>query len=152
MSNGTAWGALILRVVLGVVFVMHGYLAYTVLGPRGAAAYVMKLGFPPGLVEPLAWYLIVVHTVGGAMMIGGLFTRVVALLNVPIMLTALFVIHMPQGFFLKGALDPTTNKPIAAGYEYTFLVLGATLAVVLIGGGGLALDHFFRRPPGRRRH
>ena len=98
MTNSATWGALILRVVLGVIYVMHGYLAYSILGPKGVAADVMRLGFPSNLVEPLAWYLIVVHIVGGGMMILGLWTRVVALLNIPIMLCALVVIHLPQGY------------------------------------------------------
>ena len=56
MTNGAAWGVLVLRVVLGVVFIMHGYLAYAVLGPRGAAALVARMGFPTSTLLPLAWY------------------------------------------------------------------------------------------------
>jgi putative oxidoreductase len=152
MTNGEAWGALLLRVVLGVVYASHGYLAYTVMGPRGTAAFVFKLGFPASLAEPLAWFLIAAHTVGGAMMIVGLFTRIVALINVPIMLTAIFVIYLPQGYFMKGALEQASGKPVAIGYEYPLLILGATLAMVLLGSGKLALDGLFHRPPRRRRH
>ena len=151
MTTGAGWGGLILRCVLGVIYVMHGYLAYMVLWPRGVAAYVLRLGFPFGLTEPLAWYLIVVHTVGGIMLILGLATRVVALLNVPIMLCAIFVIHLPQGFFMKSVVDTTSSQVVAVGYEFPLLVLGATLALALMGGGAFALDLMFRRPPGRRR-
>src|SRR5262245_46017897 len=92
------FGATILRVVLGVIYVMHGYLSAFVYGPAGAANLMGNvLGIPaPGI---LVWYLIVAHLAGGAMLILGLWTRWAALANVPVMLCALLLLHLPQGFF-----------------------------------------------------
>jgi 5-hydroxyisourate hydrolase-like protein (transthyretin family) len=45
-----AFGPTVLRVFLGVVFVMHAYLALVIYTPAGAAAYNAKLGIP--LPEP----------------------------------------------------------------------------------------------------
>ena len=141
MSRQEAWGAAILRVMLGVVFVMHGYYGLTILGPAGAAGFITRMGYPAGAATLLAWYLIVVHLVGGALMLVGLWTRLVALLNVPIMASAVFLFHLPQGFFVRGVIvDAAAGRAIAAGYEFALLVLVATLAVALLGSGALSVD------------
>ncbi len=151
MTHGAAWGALVLRVVLGVVLVMHGYAAFSLIGPRAIGGYVVRMGFPSSVALPLAWYLIVVHTVGGALMIVGLWTRIVAVLNIPIMLCAVFLVHWPQGFYVKGVVvDATAGRAVTAGYEFALLVLGCTVAVALLGAGPYSLDSR-RTAPGRRR-
>lgn len=143
-----AWGAALLRIVLGVIFVAHGYLALT-QGPSGTATLIVQLGYPEEAATALAWYLILVHGVGGLMLIVGLWTTAAAVAQVPIMASALFLRHWPQGFFLHGVVDPSTGRATAAGYEYTLLVLAATLALAVIGPGALSLDER-RRHRGRR--
>ena len=151
LTYGAAWGALVLRVVLGAVLVMHGYAAFWLIGPRGIGGYVVRMGFPPVTALPLAWYLIVVHTVGGALIILGLWTRLAAILNMPIMLCAVFFVHLSQGFFMKAVIvDPAAGRAATAGYELSLLVLGATVAVALIGAGPYSIDRG-RTAPGRRR-
>jgi putative oxidoreductase len=151
MSNGAAWGVLLLRVVLGVVLIMHGYLAFAITGVAATAAYMPRLGVPPALATPLAWYLIVVHAVGGALIVAGLWTRLAALLNVPVLACAAALIHWPQGFFMKGAIvDAATGRARAIGYEFALLVLACTVAVALIGGGPLSLDRVRQGAPRAR--
>ena len=136
-SGGTgsqAWGATILRLVIGAVLVMHGYYAWAVLGPGTVAGFVARMGFPSALALPLAWYLIVAHVVGGLLIIVGLWTRWAALANVPIMASAVFLVHLKQGFFLR----PLGNA--VGGYEYALTVLAATVALVLLGSGAASID------------
>ena len=141
MTNGAASGVLILRVVLGIVLIMHGYLALAVIGPAATAEYMPRIGLPSALATLLAWYLIVVHAVGGALIVLGLFTRLAALLNVPIMVCAVALLHWSQGFYMTGAIvDAAAGRAKAIGYEFPLLVLGCTVAVALIGGGPLSLD------------
>ncbi|HZV94341.1 MAG TPA: DoxX family protein [Candidatus Nitrosocosmicus sp.] len=129
------YGATILRLFLGVTFVMHAYLALVIYTPAGAAAFNAKMGIP--LPEVAAWFTILAHGLGGLMMILGLWTRWAALANLPVMLGALVFVHLSQGYFLKGVL--VGSAPQAAGYEYVLLIVGATLAQVLLGGGALAI-------------
>ena len=152
MPTGTpAWGAALLRLALGTIYVMHGWLALTVLGVQGAAGYIIRMGFPSALAPALAWYLVVVHLGGGTLMLLGVGTRIAALLQVPIMAAALFLHHLSQGFFIKVLTveTPGGSRSIAGGYEYVLLVLAATLALALIGPGRLAVDEW-RGPRPRR--
>jgi putative oxidoreductase len=120
-------GATILRIALGIIYVMHAYLALFVFGPAGAASEQRHIGLP--FPELGVWYLIAAHGLGGIMMILGVFTRWAALANVPIMFVALLLVHLKQGFFMTKD----------GGYEYVFLVLAATIAQVFLGGGTLTL-------------
>lgn len=121
-----SYGALLLRLILGVVYVMHAYLALVVLGPSGMIAYQVKAGvtFP----EIATWYLILAHGLGGILLVLGIYTRWAALVNVPAMLGALVFVHLKKGFW---AFDD--------GYEYVLVLLVATLAAAMIGGGALSL-------------
>jgi putative oxidoreductase len=140
MTLSAGLGLAVLRVTLGAIFLMHGYLGLAVVGPDGVAGYTTRMGYPPGLSPILAWYLIVAHSIGGLLLILGLFTRWAALAQLPIMASAFFLHHLRQGFFLTGVVvDASKGTAIAAGYEYTLLVLAATVTLVLAGGGAFAL-------------
>lgn len=141
MATGLAVGLLVLRVTLGAIFVMHGYLGAAVIGPAGIAGYTTRMGYPPALGPALAWYLIVAHGVGGVLLIVGLWTRWAALAQVPIMASAVFLHHLRQGFFMTGiVVDPARGLAVAGGYEFALLVLAATVTLVLVGGGPLSVD------------
>ncbi len=146
MARHQAWGVAILRVTLGAIYVMHGYLGASVLGPTALAQYVKRTGVPEGFAEPFAWYVIVTHVVGGLMLLVGFLAVLAALVQVPIMVGTVFFIHGPQGFFMRGIItDAAAGLAIAGGYEFALLVLAATLAIVLTGAGALSVD-------GRGRH
>ena len=131
MGGRVGCGIAIARVVLGAIFVMHGYLALAVVGPAEIAGYTIGMGYPAALAPALAWYLIVVHLTGGACLVLGLVTRWAALANLPIIASA---------FFLHGiVIDAATGRAIAGGSEYTLLVLAVTVMLILTGGGALAL-------------
>jgi putative oxidoreductase len=140
VSTWPALGLLVLRVTLGVIFVMHGYFGAAVVGLAGLAGYTTRMGYPASLGPLLAWYLIVVHVAGGILLIVGLWTRWAALAQVPIMASALFLHHVKQGFFTKViVVDPARGTSIAGGYEFPLLVLAATVTLVLAGGGAFAV-------------
>ena len=118
------YGALVLRVVLGVVYIAHAYLALVIMGPAKVVEYQRAVHIP--LPEIGAWYLIVAHGLGGIMLILGLLVRWAALANIPVMAGALWFVHLQQGFFISGS---------KFGYEYVLVMLGATIAQALLGAG-----------------
>ena len=121
-----SYGATVLRIVLGVIYVMHAYLAF-VDGPQGMTAFQRAHGLP--FPEIGTWYVILAHGLGGVLLILGVLVRWAALANIPIMAGALFVVHLKQGFFMGKA----------GGFEYSLLVLGATIAQALLGAGAFTL-------------
>ncbi|MCC7044237.1 MAG: DoxX family protein [Acidobacteria bacterium] len=79
----------------------------------------------------------IIETVGGALLIVGLFTRPVAFLCSGLMAAAYFIAHWPRNFW------PILNGgELAAVYCFLFLYLAAT------GGGPLSIDAMMR---GKRR-
>ena len=145
MDARQEWGAALLRIMVGIIFVMHGYDAWTTLGPRGIAGLTTAMGYPPGFGIFLAWYLIAAHVVGGLMIVAGFRTSFAALAQVPIMASAVFLIHWPQGFFMRGVLPSAPAGGVSVvGYEYALLVLVAALVVALLGPGALSLERHRR--------
>jgi putative oxidoreductase len=120
------YGATLLRLVLGIVYVMHAYLALVVYGPTGMIDYQAKSGIP--FPEIGTWYLILAHGLGGIFLVLGIYTRWAALANVPAMLGALLFVHLKNGFWV-----------FKSGYEYVLVLLVASVAVAMIGGGALSL-------------
>jgi putative oxidoreductase len=121
-----SYGATLLRVILGIVYIMHAYLALVINGPAGMIAYNAKAGIP--LPEVATWYLILAHGLGGILLVLGIYTRWAALANVPVMLGAIVFVHLKNGFWAH-----------QQGYEYVLVLLVATVATAMIGGGALSL-------------
>ncbi len=119
------YGALALRVALGLMFIAHAYLKIAIFTPAGFAGFLGKVGLPAFL----AWPIILAELLGGLAILVGFYGRHVSLLLLPILLGALFV-HAPNGWVF--------NAP-NGGWEYPAFLALAALAHGLIGDGALAL-------------
>ncbi|HZS31818.1 MAG TPA: DoxX family protein [Methylomirabilota bacterium] len=127
------YAGVVLRVVVGAIFLVQAYLALFASTPRGMAAYVGKLGFPVPTI--LAVLVIAVHGLGGAMLVIGLWTRLAAALNAAVVLLALLSVYLRQGVLLKGTLvDAAVGRATGAGFEYVALLAAATVLVASTGG------------------
>ncbi len=124
------WGLAILRVVVGIVFLVHGFQKLFLMGFGGVAGMMEGLGVPaPGL---FAVIVTLVELLGGLALILGLFTRVVAIPLAMDMLVATLTVHLPNGF----SVLPN------GGYEFTLVLLAASVALTVAGPGEAALDRF----------
>lgn len=120
------WGLLPLRVVVGLVFAMHGGQKLFVVGAAGVAGFLGQVGVPaPGLA---AWVVIAVEFLGGILLLLGLLTRPVALLLAADMLGAILFVHGRAGFFLP------------RGYEFVLTLLAASLTLLWSGPGAASVD------------
>lgn len=132
------YGSTLLRIILGMIYLMHAYLIFFVFTPTNWVRFAHANGVP--LPEVLVWYVLLAHTLGGIALILGLWTRWAALVNAVAILGALVWVYFKTGFFLKGVLiDPSKGTVARAGYEFELLLFVATIALMLLGGGALTL-------------
>lgn len=117
----------LLRVVVGGVLLAHGAQKIFEYTPAGTAASFEKMGVPAAaFVGPAVGWL---ELIGGALIVVGLLTRVVAALLAVDMLGALFLVHLKAGLFVA-----------QGGFEFVAVLAAVLLALVLAGPGKLALD------------
>jgi putative oxidoreductase len=130
-SGLRSWGLTLLRLVVGVIFVMHGWqkLAW---GFDNVANQVLV---PAGIPSPklAAVLLTIVELSGGIALILGVLTRYFAALLAIDMLVALIAVHIKGGFF------------VPKGVEFPLLLLVANLNLILAGAGALSLSTFRRK-------
>jgi putative oxidoreductase len=119
-------GLLLIRLALGLVFAMHGWMKLTVFGLAGTAGFLGELGVPFPNANAVA--LIAVELIGGLLMAAGAGTRVVGAMLAFSMLVATLAVHGANGFFLP------------SGYEFTLTLTLVTLAIVITGAGRYSLD------------
>ena len=121
------WGLTVLRVVVGIVFLVHGAQKRFVFGFGGVAGLLEGLGVPAAGL--FAVVVTLVEIVGGIALILGLLTRIAAVTLAVDMLVATLTAHLPNGFFAQNG-----------GYEFTLVLLAAAVALAVAGPGEAALD------------
>ena len=131
LNNLQPWGALLLRLVLGVAMMYHGWSKVIPAGGfHGGNAfsaierhshYVASMGLPYwlGIVSALTEF------VGGALLLLGLFTRFAAFLVAINMLVALVMVNRHHGY---------------GGSEYSLALFVIALMLFFYGAGVCALD------------
>lgn len=125
------WGITVLRVVVGMVFLVHGGQKLFVFGFGGVAAFLGQVGIPaPGLAAVI---LTAIESLGGLALLLGLFTRWAAIPLAFNMLVAILVVHLRAGFFLPN------------GYEFALTLLAANVALALLGSGEASVDRVLER-------
>ena len=125
------WGFVPLRMVVGVVFLMHGVQKVFDFGLHGTTDLLDKLGIP--LPAFFAVVIIVVELLGGMAIVLGLFARWAAALLAIEMTVAILVARLGGGFFTP------------YGYEFELTLWGACLTIAALGTGGISLGTRMRR-------
>jgi putative oxidoreductase len=114
---------LVLRIVLGVVMIGHGY-SKVFGGFSRVHDMVQHLGFPGWAAYPLA----ATEFFGGILIIAGLLTRFVAVAMLIDMSVAIWKIHWHNGLKAPG------------GYEFPLSVAAIAFALIFFGAGPIAFD------------
>ena len=119
---------LILRVVLGVVFMAHGaQKLFGAFGGPGLDAVVAMMG-------PLGYLVTIGEFFGGLGLVVGILPRFSAASIIVIMIGAIGMVHGKVGFFMNW-----TGQQAGEGYEYHLLAIAALLPIVIAGPGRYAL-------------
>ncbi|AZR28282.1 DoxX family protein [Xanthomonas vasicola] len=121
-----AYGTALLRISLGVLFLVHGLTKLLVFTPAGTVAYFHSLGLPAALA-----YISMTLELGlGVSLLLGIHARWVALLGVPLLLGTIVSVHGANGF---GFSNP------GGGWEYPALWTVLLIVQALLGDGAFAL-------------
>lgn len=126
MKNKYELGALILRVVLGISFLIHGVSKFQG-GIENTVGWFASIGLP----EFLAYAAASIEVVGGIALILGFFTRFISVLFVLLMAGAIIKVKLAAGFLGDGQ---------TAGYELDLAFLAMALSLAVTDSKAYALD------------
>jgi putative oxidoreductase len=97
MSNGASqqsWGLTVLRVIVGIVFLVHGGQKLFIYGFHGVAGMMASLGIPLPMISAVVVSL--VEFFGGLALVAGLFARWAAALIAIDMVVAILAVHLKK--------------------------------------------------------
>jgi putative oxidoreductase len=126
-----ALGLLVVRVVVGLLFVGHGaqklFGWFGGYGPKGTGGWLESVGIKPGVAMAVAAGLM--ELIGGLLFVAGLLTPLAAVLIVLTMLGAIVKVHGPNGIWAT-----------ANGYEYNLVLIAIAIGIALTGAGEYSID------------
>ena len=124
---------LIVRLIVGIIFVAHGSQKLFVAGLAGMVEMMGPLGIPVTIGEFF----------GGLGLIAGFLCRFSAGSLIVIMIGAIATVHGKNGFFLGRA---PTDQIGNAGFEYNLALIGLLFPILLAGPGTFAIGRFLPLP------
>ena len=152
LAAPTVWYAIPLRLIVGFGFVQHGY-AKLARGPEDFINILHAIGVPAAFLA--GWATIGVELIGGVLIVLGALVPIATIPMVIVLLTAIFTVHLPNGFssIKLQSFDGAGAHFGQPGYETDLLYLAALIALCLGGAGPMSVDGFlnrFRSTPSRR--
>lgn len=126
-------GLLIIRLVIGVLFIGHGaqklFGWFGGYGLKGTGGWFESIGMKPGVT--MALFAGLAELIGGILFVLGLLTPLAGIMIAGTMVMAIVKVHAPNGLWA------TSN-----GYEYNLTLLAVAIGIALIGPGRYAIDTF----------
>ena len=130
--TSVGWGILPIRLVIGLVFAMHGGQKLFVYGAAGTTTAMSHMGIPLPVIA--AWVAIIVEFVGGLAIFFGVWARWPACLLAIEMLIVILFVKLHGGFFTP------------RGIELELTLLAGALTIALLGTGPASLASGDRAP------
>ena len=123
--TSVGWGILPIRLVIGLVFAMHGGQKLFVYGAAGTATAMSHMGIPLPVIA--AWVAIIVEFIGGLAIFFGVWARWPAWLLAVEMLIVILFVKLHGGFFTP------------RGIELELTLLAGAVTIALLGTGPASL-------------
>ena len=123
------------RIYLGLGLFARGLLLITNTSTGYFVDMLQRSGHNWLMTGALLHYVMLAHFVGGAMLALGFLTRLAALVQIPILAGAVFVVHRSDGLFAMGQ-----------SLEFSALVAVPAYRLSRGGAGRLSLDHLVFGP------
>ncbi|HEY0770846.1 MAG TPA: DoxX family protein [Sphingobacteriaceae bacterium] len=135
-STNNDWTGLINRLTIGLILFPHG--AQKLLGWFGGPGFSGEMNFfteTLNLPWLIAFLVIIIEFFGSVFLIAGFASRVWAAAMIVLFIGIILIGHIEHGFFMNWFGDQKGE-----GYEYHLLIIGLSLAVLVIGSGKLSVD------------
>ena len=131
LERNKSYGYLILRMIVGMIFLVHGYgkLWGNAPGIEAWIGMIGSLGFP--LTTFTAYLVGYAEFLGGLALILGLLTRYASILLSIVMIVAIFKVKLSLG--------------LIGGYELDLALLAANISLIFTGAGKISLDKLIFR-------
>ncbi|SEA77360.1 DoxX family protein [Alkalimonas amylolytica] len=130
-ATDAGWGALALRVPVGIIFAAHGaqklFGWFGGYGLTATGGWMESIGLAPGVL--MAFLAGSAEFFGGIALIVGLLTRPAAAVLALTMLVAIFAVHFENGLFMSNN-----------GYEFGLALLAASVSLAFSGAGKASVD------------
>ena len=123
------------RVALGLIILYKGILF---ISNTDALMNLMQEADISFFHMALAHYVSFAHLVGGLLIAMGLLTRLAVIIQIPILLVAVFFVNIEQGF-----LSVSNNLE----FEISLLVLLLLFVFLIYGSGKFSVDSFMKKHP-----
>ncbi|MFO7602980.1 MAG: DoxX family protein [Gammaproteobacteria bacterium] len=131
VSTNAGWGALALRVPVGIIFAAHGsqklFGWFGGHGLDGTGQWMASIGLEPGYL--MALLAGAAEFFGGLALVLGLLTRPAAVALAFTMVVAILAVHIGNGLFMSNN-----------GYEFGLALLAASVSLAFTGAGRASLD------------
>ena len=116
------------RIALGVFITYKGLYFVTHMNELHMTASGVNVYFAGAV---LAHYVIFAHLLGGPLIVLGLFTRIICLIQIPVLVGAIVFVNYPKGFLSIG-----NHMEL----EVSILVLVGLISFMVFGGGRYSID------------
>lgn len=128
-----SWLLDIVRIVLGLFLLNKGIIFLKDSGYlRDLILAKEAVNQPPALISAIVFYVSYIHVVGGSLMVLGLYTRVWAILQFPVVFGAVFLVNITA---------PYVNSEL----WLSILVLVMLCVFIIFGSGPISLDYLLER-------
>ena len=131
LDTNAGWGALALRIPVGIIFVAHGaqklFGWFGGYGLEGTGHWLDSIGLSPGYL--MALLAGGTEFLGGLALIIGLLVRPASAALAFAMLIAIFSVHFQNGLFMSNN-----------GYEFALALLAASASLLFSGAGHASVD------------
>ena len=131
IATDAGWGALALRIPVGIIFAAHGaqklFAWFGGYGLEGTGQWMDSIGLSPGYL--MALLAGGAEFFGGLALISGLLVRPASAVLAFAMLIAIFSVHIGNGLFMSNN-----------GYEFGLALLAVSVSLVFSGAGRASID------------
>jgi len=132
-DNHHPWVLDIVRIILGLFLMNKGIVFLEDSGYlRDLILEKEAINQPPALISAIVFYVSYIHVLGGGLMALGLFTRLWAILQLPVVFGAVFLVNIIRPF-------------VFAELWLSIIVLSLLTLFIIIGSGPISLDRLLKR-------